>query len=110
MTCPLPCVLQVGDPTYDHSLWRRPEDITTPTQVYVLDTTVMPGSDLLAGTAAALASISMVFRTVDAGFASTCLTKAKALYALATQEEDVYNRGIPEASGYYKWVPGRSWV
>ncbi len=92
----------MGDPTYDHSIWRRPEDITTPTKVYVLDAAVMPGADLLGGTAAALAAISMVFKSVDAGFSATCLAKAKALYSLATQEEDVYNRGIPEASNYYR--------
>jgi hypothetical protein len=44
----------------------------------------------------------MVFKSVDAGFSATCLAKAKALYSLATQEEDVYNRGIPEASNYYR--------
>jgi hypothetical protein len=92
---------QVGDGDYDHAMWRRPEDITTPSTVYTLDLDMYGGSDLLGGTAAALAAISMVMQPSNAAFGATCLAKAKALYTLATEREEGYILGVPSSNQFY---------
>ena len=75
---PQPNVLygENGDPDSDHQCWERPEDMGTPRTSYKIDEQ-HPGSDLAAETAAALASASIAFRSVDLKYAFTLLTHAK---------------------------------
>ena len=53
---------------------------------YKLDTS-NPGSTVVAETAAALASSSIIFRDTDPGYAATCLSHAKDLLLLRTLQE-----------------------
>ena len=50
--------------------------MTTPRTAYRIDVT-HPGSDIVAETAAAMASASIAFRQVDLSYAETLLTHAK---------------------------------
>ncbi|XP_021941322.1 endoglucanase 7-like, partial [Zootermopsis nevadensis] len=61
---------QVGQGDVDHAYWGRPEDMTMSRPAYKIDTS-HPGSDLAGETAAALATASIVFTSVDSGYAST---------------------------------------
>lgn len=75
---PQPNVLygENGDPDSDHQCWERPEDMDTPRTSYKIDEQ-NPGSDLAAETAAALASASIAFQSVDSKYASILLTHAQ---------------------------------
>ncbi|RLM93031.1 endoglucanase 3 [Panicum miliaceum] len=54
-----PDTIYVGDATKDHACWERPEDMDTPRTVYKVDPGI-PGKDVAAETAAALAAASLV--------------------------------------------------
>ncbi|MBA0550432.1 hypothetical protein Golob_021380 [Gossypium lobatum] len=68
--------IEVGDPVIDHKCWDRPEDITEKRPLTQVNTSV-PRTEVVAETAAAMASASLVFKTADSTYSSTLLTHAK---------------------------------
>ncbi|XP_061348878.1 endoglucanase 14-like [Gastrolobium bilobum] len=99
---PQPNILygEIGDPDSDHECWQRPEDMTTPRNSFRIDDQ-HPGSDLAAETAAALASASIAFRSVDPKYASKMLTHAIQLFDFACNQQGVYQSSITPASKVY---------
>ncbi|MEA5464964.1 glycoside hydrolase family 9 protein [Leptothoe sp. PORK10 BA2] len=91
---------QVGDPGTDHEYWGAPEDLTIHRPAYKIDPE-NPGSDLAAETAAALASASIIFRSVDPTYAAELLVNAQQLYAFADSYRGRYSDSIPEVQQYY---------
>jgi endoglucanase len=71
----------VGDGNADHSRWESPEgqNITRPA---LAARPGMPASDMLGQTAAALALMSINYRSTDAAYANRCLTAARELFEL----------------------------
>ena len=89
---------QVGDAQKDHAWWGSPEVMQMERPAYKLDTS-NPGSTVVAETAAALASSSIIFRDTDPGYAATCLSHAKDLFTFAdTTRSDA---GYKAAEGFY---------
>jgi hypothetical protein len=82
-------------------MWRRPEDITTPSTMYTLDLDMYGGADLLGGTAAALAAVGMVLQHTHANVSAFCITKAEELFRLATRKEIEYHVGVPSSKAFY---------
>lgn len=69
-------VAQVGDGGADHALWSSPESQTIARPALAV-TPSKPGSDVAAGSAAALASASVLFRqNGDAAYADVLLNRA----------------------------------
>ncbi len=91
-------VYQVGNPAVDHAFWGPPEDMTMRRPAYVLDADAR-GSEVVGGSAAALAAIALVFRDTDADYAQTLLDKAKNLYRFGNTYRG--NNGYTEANGFY---------
>ncbi|XP_058724143.1 endoglucanase 13-like [Vicia villosa] len=89
-----------GDPDSDHECWERPEDMATPRTSYKIDEQ-HPGSDLAAETAAALASASIAFWSVDSKYVSTLLTHAQQLFDFANNHQGLYQNSIPPAGKIY---------
>ncbi|KAK5845185.1 hypothetical protein PVK06_001340 [Gossypium arboreum] len=73
---------QVGDPVTDHKCWDRPENMTEKRPLTQVNASV-PGTEVAAETAAAMASASLVFKTADSTYSSTLLTHAKQLFTFA---------------------------
>lgn len=71
--------LKVGDPEEDHHCWVRPENMKTTRTVLKIDKD-SPGTEIAAETAAAMASSSMVFRSLNKTYARRLLNKAKTVY------------------------------
>lgn len=91
----------IGDGDADHAQWKRPEDVSQPSKVYML-TPSSPGSDVAGSLASALASISIVFAKVDRDFATKALRTAAALYRFGNKYRGKYSDSIPEAGKFYK--------
>lgn len=92
--------MQVGDPTKDHKCWMRPEDGTLLRPSLKLDPT-LPGSEVAAETAAAMAAASMVFRATDAIYADLLVTHAKQLFNFSDNHRASYSLTIPAVQDYY---------
>ncbi|KAJ4706207.1 Endoglucanase [Melia azedarach] len=88
-------VASVGEPNGDHNCWERPEDMDTPRTSYVVNTT-MPGSEVSAEIAAALAASSMVFSSVDIQYAKILLQRAIQVFQFADQYQGSYNSSVGE--------------
>ncbi len=75
---------QVGDVTTNHNSWGRPEEVvdTQYRPAYAVSPSA-PGSDVAAGTAAALAAAAVVFAEVDPTYAQTLRTHAAQLLTFA---------------------------
>lgn len=71
-----------GDKSADEAFWGRPEDYSGPRKCYKVPSGQV-ATDLVAGMASAFAAGSMVFGSIDAGFADLLKSKAEALLALA---------------------------
>ncbi|TYG82946.1 hypothetical protein ES288_D01G129700v1 [Gossypium darwinii] len=99
---PSPNVLyiQVGDPVTDHKCWDRPEDMTEERPLTQVNASV-PGTEIAAETAAAMASASLVFKTADSTYSSMLLTHAKQLFTFADNNRGSYSEKIPEVATYY---------
>ncbi|KAI3682108.1 hypothetical protein L2E82_50140 [Cichorium intybus] len=67
---------EMRDPVKDHECWISPEKMKTPRTVLEINAKV-PGTEIAAETAAALAASSMVFRSVDKPYSEKLLTAAK---------------------------------
>ncbi|CAL1537081.1 unnamed protein product [Lymnaea stagnalis] len=82
--------VQVGDGNADHAWWGRPEDMTMARPCQTV-TTAHKGSDIAAGTAAALAAGSIVFKDKgDAAYSNQLLHAAETLYAFAKANRGVF--------------------
>ncbi|KAK6256859.1 hypothetical protein QUC31_000318 [Theobroma cacao] len=90
----------VGDPEADHKCWDRPEDMTEKRPLTMVNTSV-PGTEVAAETAAAMASASLVFKTADSTYSSTLLKHAKQLFTFADNHRGSYSENIPEVATYY---------
>src|SRR5690606_41765555 len=63
-----------------------------------------PGRDLAAGTPAAFAAASLVFRSSDPAYANTLLTHARQLYTFAeTAPQQEYETCAPVGGIYESW-------
>jgi endoglucanase len=85
----------------DHNWWGRPEDYPLDRPAYKLDTS-NPGSDLAAESAAALASASIVFKSVDDSYSQELLNHAIELYNFADNYRGKYSDSIADANENYK--------
>jgi endoglucanase len=72
---------QVGDGNADHGFWGSPENQTGSRPVIVASPSA-PASDILGQHAAALALMSVNYRTTDAAYADRCLTAARELFEM----------------------------
>lgn len=91
---------QVGEGAVDHAWWGSAEVMRMPRPSYKIDA-ANPGSDLAGETAAALASISMVFADSDPAYAQTLLTHAEQLYSFADTYRGKYSDSITDATAFY---------
>ncbi|KAE8677102.1 Endoglucanase 24 [Hibiscus syriacus] len=108
--------IQVGDPKEDHKCWEKPEKMTGRRPLKHVNTS-LPGSDVAAETAAALASASLVFEKNDSNYSSTLLKHAKQLFTFADEHKGSYTESLPELAKYYnstgygdELIWGASWL
>ncbi|TYH30804.1 hypothetical protein ES288_A01G123500v1, partial [Gossypium darwinii] len=92
--------IQVGDPVTNHKCWDRPENMTEKRPLTQVNSSV-PGTEVAAETAAAMASASLVFKTADSTYSSTLLMHAKQLFTFADNNRGSYSEKIPEVATYY---------
>ncbi|KAJ7957856.1 Endoglucanase [Quillaja saponaria] len=92
--------IQVGDPEVDHKCWDRPEAMTEKRPLTQVNTSV-PGTEVAAETAAAMASASLVFKKKDPTYSRTLLKHAKQLFTFADKYRGSYSENIPEVQTYY---------
>ncbi|XP_047326280.1 endoglucanase 2-like [Impatiens glandulifera] len=92
--------VQVGDPVIDHGCWDRPEDMTEARPVLQVNVSY-PGSDVAAETAAAMASASLVFKSIDSAYSSSLLQHAEKLFVFADKHRGSYSKSIPSVKDYY---------
>ncbi|OVA12644.1 Glycoside hydrolase [Macleaya cordata] len=99
---PSPNVLyiQVGDPEVDHKCWERPETMSEKRPLIQVNES-SPGTDVAAETAAALASASLVFKTIDPTYSATLLKHSRQLFTFADTYRGLYSVSIPEVRTYY---------
>ena len=99
-------VAQVGDPDADHALWQSAESETILRPALAV-TAAKPGSDVAGGSAAALASASILFRqNGDKAYADQLLNSAMALYDFADQNRGKYSDSIPSVQSFYNSYSG----
>ena len=91
---------QVGAGSSDHAWWGPAEVMQMARPAAKIDPSC-PGSDLAGETAAALASISMVFAQSDADYAAKLLAHAKQLYDFAYKYQGKYSDCITDAKSFY---------
>lgn len=105
---PQPNVLygQVGHGHDDHTWWGQAEVLDKQSHAaanrpsYAI-TSSCPGSDLAGETAAALAAISIVFKTDDPGYAATLESHARDLHNFAMTYRGKYSDCITNARSFY---------
>ncbi|KAK8510013.1 hypothetical protein V6N12_035336 [Hibiscus sabdariffa] len=108
--------IQVGDPEEDHKCWQKPENMTEKRPLKRVNKS-LPGSDVAAETAAAMASASLVFKKADSTYSSTLLKHAKQLFTFANKHKGSYTESLPELAEYYnstgygdELIWGASWL
>ncbi|KAM7521201.1 hypothetical protein LguiB_020163 [Lonicera macranthoides] len=92
--------IQVGDPDADHKCWDRPEAMTKERPVIQINTST-PGTEVAAETAAAMASASLVFKSIDSAYSSSLLKHAQQLFTFADKHRGSYSVNIPKVQTYY---------
>ncbi|CAH9094251.1 unnamed protein product [Cuscuta epithymum] len=92
--------IQVGDPDIDHKCWQRPEDMTEKRPLIQINASV-PGTEVAAETAAAMAAASLVFKPSNSPYSSTLLRHAKQLFTFADKHRGSYSENIPNVASYY---------
>ncbi|XP_047322127.1 endoglucanase 24-like [Impatiens glandulifera] len=92
--------VQVGNPDIDHSCWERPETMAENRPLSQVNTS-LPGSDVAAETAAAMASASMVFKSINSTYSSLLLKHAQQLFTFADKNRGLYSDSIPQVQTYY---------
>ncbi|KAI3682107.1 hypothetical protein L2E82_50139 [Cichorium intybus] len=105
--------VQVGDPVKDHECWMRPEKMKSPRPVLELNSKI-PGTEIAAETAAALAASSIVFRGVDQHYSHRLLNGAKKLFQFAQEHRGTFDGECPfycSFSGYRdELLWGATWL
>ena len=97
---------QVGDGDIDHAYWGAPEDMTMSRPTYAV-TADMPGTEVTAETAAALASASIVFRNAgDTAYADELIDTAIQLYDFAETYQGTYTDAVTDAQSFYNSYSG----
>lgn len=89
---------QVGDGNKDHAWWGAAEVMQMARPSFKV-TVSSPGSCVVAGAAASLASCALVFKDVDPAYSKECLTHAKQLYDFAERTKS--DSGYTAANGFY---------
>ncbi|KAJ4837652.1 hypothetical protein Tsubulata_032337 [Turnera subulata] len=99
---PSPNVLyiQVGDPELDHMCWERPEVMTEERPLFQVNTS-LPGTEVAAETAAAMASASIVFRKSNSSYCDLLLMHAQQLFTFADSYRGSYSISVPQVQKYY---------
>uniref|UniRef100_A0A5B6ZQI2 Endoglucanase n=1 Tax=Davidia involucrata TaxID=16924 RepID=A0A5B6ZQI2_DAVIN len=92
--------IQVGDPDADHKCWDRPETMTEKRPLTQVNTS-SPGTEVAAETAAAMASASLVFKSINSTYSSLLLKHAQQLFTFADKHRGSYSESIPEVQTYY---------
>ncbi|XP_078442769.1 glycosyl hydrolase 9B7 [Wolffia australiana] len=92
--------VQVGDPDIDHKCWERPEVMSEKRPLTQINESA-PGSDIAAETAAALASASIVFRSVDSSYSAVLLKHARQLFNFADKYRGLYSESVPSVQTFY---------
>lgn len=92
--------MQVGDPEVDHACWDRPETMAEKRPLIQINASV-PGTDVAAETAAAMASASLVYKKSDPSYSSKLLKHAEELFSFADENRGIYSINIPEVQTYY---------
>ncbi|RWR85937.1 endoglucanase 24-like protein [Cinnamomum micranthum f. kanehirae] len=92
--------IQVGDPDKDHKCWERPEAMTEERPVMQVNTSI-PGTEVAAETAAALAAASLVFKTINSTYSDELLQHSKQLFTFADTYRASYSISIPQVQKYY---------
>ncbi|XP_052201645.1 endoglucanase 10-like [Diospyros lotus] len=92
--------IQVGDPDIDHKCWDRPEEMTKKRPLTQVNTS-FPGTEVAAETAAAMASASLVFKSIDSTYSSLLLKHAQQLFTFADKYRGSYSESIPQVQNYY---------
>ncbi|CAN1265276.1 Endoglucanase 8 [Linum perenne] len=90
-------VAQVADPVLDHDCWERPEDMDTPRNSYVLNTT-NPGSEIAGEIAAALAAGSVAFSKVDPQYSKMLLKRAAQVFEFGDKNRGSYSKSVPSGA------------
>ncbi len=91
---------QIGNGDDDHKWWGSAEVMQMARPSAKIDAT-HPGSDLAGEVAAALAAISMVFKSTDAAYADKLLQHAKQIFDFADKYRGKYSEAIPGAKAFY---------
>uniref|UniRef100_K1QGM8 cellulase n=1 Tax=Magallana gigas TaxID=29159 RepID=K1QGM8_MAGGI len=94
--------VQVGS-GQSHSLWDRPESITTKQQAYKVDNT-HPESDVAVEYAAAMAAGYLEFEDKDPVFATKLLEHAKQINDFAVAYKGKYSDSVTAATEFYRSV------
>ena len=89
---------KVGDGHADHAWWGPAEAMTMERPSFKVDKS-SPGSAVTAGTSAALAVASIIFKDVDAKYSEKCLKHAKELFEFADTTKS--DEGYTAANGFY---------
>ncbi len=89
---------QVGDGSKDHAWWGAAEVMQMERPSFKV-TVNSPGSCVVAGAAASLASCAVVFKDSDPSYAKKCITHAKQLYDFAERTKS--DSGYTAANGFY---------
>lgn len=91
---------QVGHGDDDHKWWGSAEVMQMARPAFKIDA-ANPGSDLAGETAAALAAISLVFKTSDAAYAAKLIQNARQIYDFADKYRGKYSDAITNAKAFY---------
>ncbi|WCJ26367.1 Endoglucanase [Euphorbia peplus] len=108
-TSPTTFYTQVGDGNGDHNCWERPEDMDTPRTLYKI-TPNSPGTEAAAEAAAALASASLVFKSVDSTYSSNLLAHSKSLFEFADKYRASYQQSCPFYCSYSGYQDELLWA
>lgn len=90
----------MGDPDRDHECWERPETIAEVRPLAQVNVTY-PGTDVAAETAAAMASASLVFKSINSMYSQLLLNHALQLFQFADTYRGSYTMSIPQVQNYY---------
>ncbi|KAI3927062.1 hypothetical protein MKW92_049557 [Papaver armeniacum] len=87
--------VQVGDPYEDHKCWERPEDMDTPRTTYTIRKD-LPGSEVAAEMAAAMAATSIVYKNIDPVYSAKLLKRAIMVFEFADKYRGSYSDSLKE--------------
>ncbi|XP_028234424.1 endoglucanase 16-like [Glycine soja] len=101
--------VEVGDPEDDHHCWAPPENMKTKRSVKMI-TSDIPGTEIAAETAAAMAASSIVFRPKDRKYARRLLNRAKLLFQMANSNKGTYDGECPFYCSYSGYNDEMMWA